>query len=169
MPREDEMQVGVFYSRPVITGGDEGSLPINLGGGEGNLLQIWALHWNIEAVFPGPNRQLFTGVALSSDPEHELAPLINFEDFQSHRALYGRALWIAGHDGIGDTTVSQESKAVPVYGLIRPRRQIMVWSILAGDAQGSMGIGLEVYYTPMGAPFTEREEVNRKFGKYRRS
>ena len=166
MPQDDNMQVGVFYHRASNPG--QGAIPIQLGGGEGNLVEMWACHWNFELVDAGPATVVFLGVALSSNPEHEDTPLENFQDFQSNKALYGRALIVADHDGIGDSTIVIPQQVIPTYGLIRPRRQIMVWALVMPEIE-VMGLGLEVYYIPSGAPFIEREEVNRKFGKYRRT
>lgn len=165
MPVDDEIQVGVFYFRPPSPG--SGSSPIEMGGGEGNLVRILACHWNFELVNTFSGAQTFFGVALSSNPEHELTPLVNFEDFQANKALYARSLEVLQHFGTGDTTAWRETQIIPVYGLVRPRRQIMVSTLLTQELV--TGIGLEVYYQAFSAPFTEREEVNRKYGKYRRT
>lgn len=178
MPQDDEMQVGVFYERSGAEVAVEGALPVEMGGGEGNLIRIWACHWTVELVklADTPSVDRFLGLALSSNPEHELVHLVNFQDFQSNKALYARALWtynslnvlIAGSDNvINREALLWQPKKVPCYGLVRPRRQMMVWSLLNGAAV--TGMGLEIYYTPFSATRTEREEVNRKYGKYRRS
>jgi len=167
MPPDDELQVAVFYDRFTV-GVKGGSLPIEMGGGEGNLVRIEACHWNFELFHTLPDLQAFFGAALSSNPEHELTPLANFEDFQQNKALYGRTLIVWEHAGIGDSTVWLPQQIIPVYGLIRPRRQIIVWSMVF-PSDGVYGLGLEVYYRAFSAPRTEREEVNRKYGKYRRS
>lgn len=168
MPPEDEMQVGVFYARTIALG--SAGVPVELGGGEGNLVRIWACHWNLEKTptqdgpFDG-----FLGMALSSNPEHEGTPPFTFADFQSDPALYARAIYLYAHDGIGDTTSFLNNKIVPCYGLVRPRRQIMTVLNLWTGLDIFTGVGLEVYYTPWSVPLTEREEINRKYGKYRRS
>ena len=182
MRHEDEMQVGIFYERSGEGAEERGSLPVELGGGEGNLVRIWACHWTVELVKIGVSPTItdrFLGIALSSNPEHELAPLIGFQDFQNNKALYARALWTFNHQSVivvngldhayasDRTALLWQPKVVPAYGLVRPRRQIMVWDLLNGGAV--TGMGLEVYYTAFGATRTEREEVNRKYGKYRRS
>lgn len=167
MPQDGEIQVGVFHDI------DEGLLPfehgkpVEMGGGEGNLIQIWACHWTIDFIKMGPEADRFVGVALSSNPEHELTPPLNFEVFMEDKALYARQLWSFSHDGIGDSDNGQVTRVIPCYGLIRPRRQIMVAVIINGEAV--VNWNLEVYYNAVGAVFTEREEVNRKYGKYRRS
>jgi len=167
MRQDDNMQVGVFYSRPgnlSVT-----ALEVVLGGGEGNLVQIWACHWNIEILDKRSDFDSFLGLALSSNPEHLLAPPIGFDGFQMDKALYARALWLQAHGGAGDTSAFTWNKVIPTYGLVRPRRQIMVMFMLQGGIEGATGLGLEVYYSPTEVPFTEREEINRKYGKYRRS
>lgn len=180
MPHEDEMQVAVFSARPNVQTTDNGSAPIEMGGGEGNLVRIWACHWAIELLkMPEEalSGDLFLGLALSSNPEHELTPLEDFVDFQDNKALYARGQWTWNFRAFAflqiegayasDRQAQTQTQIIPVYGLVRPRRQIFVWSLLAFTA--AMGLTLEVYYTAFGATRTEREEVNRKYGKYRRS
>lgn len=168
MPPEDEMQVGVFYVRTIALG--SAGIPVELGGGEGNLVKIWACHWNLEntPTEDGPFDG-FLGMALSSNPEHENNPIGLFAEFQSDPALYARAIYAYAHDGIGDTTSFLKNMVIPTYGLVRPRRQIMLVLNLWQQLEKFTGVGLEVYYTPWSVPSTEREEVNRKYGKYRRS
>ena len=166
MPQEGNMQVGVFYRR-VLADESLVSFVVDLGGGEGNLVQIWACHWNFETLEAAASHVFFLGAALSSNPEHENTPLESFEDFQFNKALYARTVIVSDHFGTGDSTVTVPQQIIPVYGLVRPRRQIAVIAKVA--LQINLGIGLEIYYTPVGATFTEREEVNRKYGKYRRS
>lgn len=168
MPLEDEMQVAVFYKRlPTL---EVAAIPVEMGGGEGNLVRLWACHWNIEFTDTrdGPVFS-FAGGGLSSNPEHETGPGIGFQDFQSDKSIYARAIWIYAHDGIGDTTSFATNKVIPLYGLVRPRRQLMMLVNLWGTLEEFNGFGLEVYYTPFSVPLDEREEVNRKYGKYRRS
>ncbi len=184
MPHEDEMQVAVFSARPDVTVTDNGSIPVEMGGGEGNLVRIWACHWAIELLRLTDSNaiDLFLGLALSSNPEHELTPLEDFVDYQENKALYARARWTYnsltrivfqtngidwGYAYASDLQTQAQTQIIPCYGVVRPRRQIMVWSLLAFTA--SIGLTLEVYYTAFGARRTEREEVNRKYGKYRRS
>lgn len=182
MPQDDEMQVGVFHAFSGTAISEEGSLPVELGGGEGNLVRIWACHWAIDFINlesdHGAGIDRLIGLGLSSNPEHELTPLVDFQDFQRSQAVYARAQWVFNHrhsslqNGINwadneDISVRTVPQLVPLYGLVRPRRQIMVWTLINGTAR--TGMRLEIYYTPFGATRTEREEVNRKYGKYRRS
>ena len=169
MPQDDEMQVGVFYLPEVGALTNIGQA-IEFGGGEGNLVRLWAAHWSIEFTDTrdGPVFS-FLGCAISSDPEHILNPPGGFQDALGHKALYARAIWNYAHDGIGDTTSFTNTQVIPLYGLVRPRRQVMTAIQLWGELEEVNSIGLEVYYTPMSAIRTEREEVNRKYGKYRRS
>lgn len=166
MPQDDELQVAVFYKRPPLMA--QGALPVEMGGGEGNLIKIRACHWNYDIIQASATHIIFIGVALSSNPEHAVKPLIDFVDFQRNKALYARALIISNHFGTGDSTITTNQQIIPCYDLIRPRRQIMVWSTLSPE-EDVIGLGLEIYYRTMGAPLTEREEVNRKYGKYRRT
>lgn len=167
MPPDDNVQVGVFFTR--LRAVEATGTVVELGGGEGNLVEILACHWNIENSPQEDSFAAFLGAALSSNPEHELLPPTQFDDFQQNRALYARQIWVYAHAGIGDTTSFFNTRVIPVYGLIRPRRQIMVVLNLWRPLETFTAIGLEVYYRPVSAPSTEREEVNRKYGKYRRS
>lgn len=160
MQVDGNVQVAVFHDRP--SSPDNGALIAEMGGGEGNLVRLLGAHWSIEGLVAG---QTLVGFALSSNPEHLPAGAGAFDFWLADKALYARAVWISnfvtsGYDSIG-------SIYVPLYGIIRPRRQIIVWTIINGEA--ATGFNLEVYYQPTTAPFTEREEVNRKYGKYRRS
>lgn len=168
MPQDDEMQVGVFRIPQIGSLGNIG-LPVEMGGGRGNLIRIWACHWSIEVTIARSQAIGFIGCALSSNPEHEFDPPLGFVGALGDKALYGRAIWNYAHNGEGDTTSFFQTQVIPVYGLVRPRRQIMTAIQLWGELELVNSIGLEVYYTPMSAPSTEREEVNRKYGKYRRS
>lgn len=176
MPQDDEMQVGVFSDRVDVAAVGTGSIPVEMGGGEGNLVRIWACHWGIELIKIADQNahDSLYGLALSSNPEHELTPLIGFIDYQENKALYARGQWsynsltrINGINYASDLQAQAQTQIIPCYGLVRPRRQLMVW-MLAG-LTASIGLRLEVYYTPFGAARNEREEVNRKYGKYRRT
>ena len=161
MRQDDKVQVAVFNARPAAP--DNGAIVAEMGGGEGNLVELLGAHWSIEGLVA---EQTLVGLALSSNPEHFPAGAGDFVAWLADKALYARAVWISniltsGYDSIG-------SQVIPLYGLIRPRRQIIVWTIINGEST-STGFNLEIYYRPASAPFTEREEVNRKYGKYRRS
>jgi len=170
MQVEGEIQVGVFYYRiPLPAATAYRSIPIEMGGGEGNLVRLWAIHYNLELIKAIVPATYFIGIALSSNPEHENNPIDDFAIWQSDKALYGRHLWIADNTGTGNFAFWRKEAIIPLYGLVRPRRQIMSILMFQYSAELLCGVGAEVYYQPTGAVADEREIVNRKYGKYKRS
>lgn len=160
------IQVANFYTRE--SSPSNGGRQVEMGGGEGNLVEIIAVHYFIENLAVDANHDILIQQGLSSNPEHIDIGAGAFDVFPQSKAIYAKSAIISNHDGTGDTTATRWADRVRVYRLVRPRRQIWVWSILNGSA--ATGIWIEIYYEP----FTEsnaadRDRVNREFGKYRRS
>jgi hypothetical protein len=159
----NDVQVAVAGLR-VPSGNTVDSAVVEMGGGEGNLVELLAVHWHVESVQGGAAVLLVAG--LSSNPEHELSPPADFIESMQDPAVYGRASWTGQLHTSGFD--SQNGVVIPLYGLIRPRRQIMVF-ININDTTLTQFTG-EVYYEPFTEPNrVDRERVNREFGKYRRS
>lgn len=138
--------------------------PMELGGGEGNLVKLVAVHWHIESIQFTSAVLILAGI--SSNPEHELTPPFDFDSFMQNKAIYGRGSWTAA--ALTSGFDSQNGVVVPLYGLIRPRRQIMIVSVINSTA--ATRVTGEVYYEPfVETNRVERDRVNREFGKYRRS
>lgn len=157
----DDVQVAVVHERPESS--DFGSKIIEMGGGEGNVVELIAVHWHIELV---NGAIMWQSLALSSNPEHLLTPPADIASNQLDVALYGRAVWIGRTDAVGESWVAG-TIVVPLYGIIRPRKQIMVWGIIASTSV--VGLTGEIYYRPVVLAQRDRDSINRKYGKYRRS
>jgi hypothetical protein len=139
-----------------------------MGGGDGNLVRIVAVHYFIENLAVDANADLLIQQGLSSNPEHNDVGAGAFDVFPQDKAIYAKSAIISNHDGVLDSTATRWADRVPCYGLVRPRRQIWVWSILNGEA--ATGIWIEVWYEPFEETNkVQRDRVNREFGKYRRS
>lgn len=160
------VHVGIFSTRQ--TSPVNGGQVIEMGGGDGNLVRILACHWGIELLDVGADADRIIELGLSSNPEHDQVGAGTFDEFVANKAVYAKATIIHNHDGAGDSDATRWNKVIPCYGLVRPRRQIFVWSIINGNV--ATGLWLEVWYEPFAEMNrVERDRVNREYGKYRRS
>lgn len=137
---------------------------VELGGGEGNLVELLAVHWHIESV--QATAAVLITAGLSSNPEHLATPPADFVAAMQDKAIYGRGVWTGAFVTSGFD--SQNGVVVPLYGLVRPRRQVGIVTII--NAAAATQVTGEVYYNPFTETNTvERDRVNREYGKYRRS
>ncbi|GAI85755.1 unnamed protein product [marine sediment metagenome] len=160
------IEVGVFNHR--ASGFDNGGQVLELGGGEGNLVRLFGCHYGIELINVAANADVLIQMGLCSDPETAPAGAGDFEQFIINKSVYAKATLQSNHDGTGDSTATRWNKVIPCYGIVRPRRQVFVWSVINGEV--ATGLWLEVWYEPFEETNkVERDRVNREYGKYRRS
>lgn len=166
MPHEDDVKVASFDVHDEDGVAFERGLPIEVGG-RGKVVQLWGAHYlltNMDTALTF--MQFVTG--LSENPEHVLNPPASAIAMSQSRAVYGRAHWNAGWAGAAGTW-NTLGMWVPLYGIIRPRRQVWVMVGVQGESVQFNPV-LELYYTPIDTlPRQVINAVNRSRGKYRRS
>ena len=131
----------VMHNR--VTSPDFGAQIVEMGGGEGNVVELLAVHWSFELWQSGSTSWI--SLAISSNPEHLLAPPIDLAFFQADPALYGRATWIMRNNPPAALTAT--TLVIPLYEMIRPRKQLFVWGLINGDSL--TGMTGELYYRPV--------------------
>jgi len=139
-------------------------------GGKGSVVSMVGIHHFSPANTPelAAGAQIW-GSALSSNPDHAGDLALGLDEFYSSPALYGTAVSTARliTTVTGAAATQYRSIYTPLYGIIRPRRQIWVQYLVGLD--GSLRYGIEVYYEEVVGPQVAIDAVDRKFGKYRRS
>ena len=163
MPPEGNTQVAVVSFRAAT---DTGASVVFEIGARGVAVELIAIHYQFSGGWlPDANRQLFIG--LSSNPVHQQTPPVSIDQFLVDRAVYG----IGYHHFLqvltveGARTILLETLVIPLYGLVRPRRQILV---ATGASGGAIQMRAEVYYRPTSLSRVDLDTLNLKYGKYRR-
>ena len=160
MPEEGKLQM-VAFSRN-IAADDFGGSPVEMGA-RGEAVELWGLHLVIGEMAVVVSQSLM--VALSSNPRHELTPPGSEDAFIVDPALYGMAMARkTTHTNVGEISIPQSF--VPLYGMVRPRRQIVVWSFIRPSA--TVVFRVEIYYRPVSLGKEDLNALNLKYGKYRR-
>lgn len=166
MHPEDDIEVAVSYWRTGASPTYE-SKPIEMGA-RGEVVSILGVHYSLDYLVSGVLGYRY--IALSSNPGHELTPPSTQDLFFGDKAFYAFASFInvfkvtGDHYGLNDHFFSI---FVPLYGMVRPRRQIICIGNLVGNEQ--FRLRTEVYYRPVHLGQPDLVTINRKFGKYRRS
>lgn len=151
------------YFSPVYAG-----LPISFGA-VGQAVKLHAVHYSFD--FFVASASLYVTCALSTNPQHELNPPGDQDLFYQDEALYGFASLLYGQsrDGInwGLSASIPATIVIPLYGIIRPRRQVLVFYFLHSGQY--IRIRTEVYYEPITLDRVSLDALDRKYGKYRRT
>lgn len=169
MHPDDEIQVATFALPPDEQFVYSIGFPIELGG-RGKVVRMWSVHYHTYFL-DGDSQTIRIRQALSENPEHELRAPVLTAEFAQDKALYARSIvdseivnFAANQVGVRQW----ESRVVPLYGLIRPRRQI--WVNIITQGLKDMSPCIEVYYSPVSdLPRPIIDTINRARGKYRRS
>ena len=162
MPAEGNVQIVSYYT--TLAASDFRSTVLEMGA-RGEAVELIGINFSIES-FPAAEQQ-FMAVGLSSNPTHGDSPPSSLPAIMENKAIY--ALFMARHTefvgaaGVWQTSI--ETKVIPLFGLIRPRRQILVWGF-GGDSVSAFRA--EVFYRPVSLGKTELDTLNLKYGKYRR-
>jgi len=163
MPLEDNSVEVLVISHATESGASSEASPIEMGG-QGKLVQLLGIHYICNTIATPPGAWHLC-LGLSSNPNHLLNPPAGREPFIRDISIYGSFIHL--HRAAGDGTSHSLSTAIiPLYGLIRPRRQIFV---IRADTTTAIEIRVEVYYRPIAIQGIIRNVIDRKFGKYRRS
>ena len=150
-----------------LTGTGQEGVVAELGGGKDNLVAIVAVHYGLDFIEVDANADRLVQLGMSSNPEHENVGAGGITAFVTDPAVYAKATLTHNHDGIGDSAATEWSHEVPCYGLVRPRRQIWVLGLVTA---ATVGFWAEVWYDDdVQVSQGDRDAVNRKYGKYRRS
>lgn len=137
-------------------------------GALGQAVKLKAVHWHIDFATSTTNNYL--AMALSSNPRHDLNPPGDQDLFFEDESLYGFGSFVYNQAAAGSDyarMVTFYSIIIPLYGLIRPRRQRIVWYHLASGIQ--IRLRAEIYYEAIELDRVTLETLDRKYGKYRRT
>ena len=171
MPQDGnlDLQVARFDHEGNLTEGDYIGHSIELGG-RGRLVQMWGIHHYLGTPSAEEGFGQFIS-ALSSNPQNAGEhPDFGIGQLFADKSLYGTLMRnyrtaIAGVSG--GFALWTETWVVPLYGIIRPRRQI--WVLWFGqNIVGSDKAGIEIYYSEIPMPRQDVISANRKYGKFRR-
>lgn len=149
-------------------------------GARGQAVQLWAVHYHVYNSLADV-ALTWLGIALCENPDiadkypgGPAAFRTGFGSvlFQRTASLYGRATWHMrrGTTGLGDTgsyNRDVNSVIVPLYGIVRPRRQVLLACGIGYTAK--IDVGAEIYYTAVGGVPDLISAVDLARGKYRRS
>lgn len=170
MRQGDNVHMVTVWARPASP--EYGSRVIEFGA-RGNAVRLLAVHYSSD--FFQANSSAYLSCALSEDPRHEVTPPSTQELFHENaKALYGKYNWIhaqvidAGAGEAYGVTGMLQTAVIPLYGIIRPRRQIFVYYWLHSTGPQTRLIA-EVYYEPVSLDRTTLDTLDRKYGKYRRT
>ncbi|KKL81201.1 hypothetical protein LCGC14_1997140 [marine sediment metagenome] len=164
MPAEGEIQVAnVHVGGLTSTGG--AAFPFEAGA-RGEAVRLLAVHYSYQPFPANGSYLIFAG--LSSNPETSTAPPASFLAFLADKAIYGASAYsineVVGAAGVWQVRTS--TQVIPLYGIIRPRRQLVVVHMTIG---GIFEIKAEIYYQPVALGKTDLDALNLKYGKYRRT
>jgi len=161
-----DVQIARFFDGRDFTFGQQRGTVIELGG-RGGVVQLWATHHYV-GTWQGGNGNAFLFSGLSSNPDDvgEDAAL-GLDELFANKAIYGSAAWTSNNNAAaGGWSSFSWTKVIPLYGIIRPRRQ--VWILHEVGQSLTHRVGLEIYYSEIDASKTQEAQVNYKYGKYRR-
>ncbi len=164
MPDEGKVQI-VRRSLVIPTGARPISTPVEMGA-KGEAVELLGIH---TSLFNFSSLDTFTLItALSFNPSHEQLTPTDRIAMIADPALYGTSLSFKSEDLTveGGRVYEQNTQIIPLYGLVRPRRQILVVLYTSIGATGH--IRIEIYYRPIRLSKVDLDSLNLKFGKYRR-
>ena len=169
MRQEGETQVLVHWMSTLETNPSI-SVPIEAGA-RGELIAINSVIYTPPDISTTVHMILMT--ALSTNPEHEAKPPASIKEFMESKALYAKKVWINEGSIIPNAggyaiAWSIETKAIELYGLLRPRRQIWVVYAVSMIPQYKW-FGLEVNYRPVKIDDITLSEYNQRYGLYKRT
>jgi len=166
LPEGDLVEV-LVASHETSAGAVSEAIPIEMGG-QGKLVELLGVHYLVN--YPGsPTGPFILCLGLSSNPNHLLTPPAHRAAFLEDVSIYGAHIHCMAPVTAGENYATShviDTKIIPLYGIIRPRRQVFV---VRGDTGTAILIRIEVYYRPIAVKGVLRNVIDRKFGKYRRS
>lgn len=136
------------------------AIAIEFGIATGESIELWGVIYSFKNEENGDWENIET--ALSTDPSHLLNPPAALIQESSCYAYFKRSKRVTGTTHIAEL----ESFVLPLYGLVRPKRQI--W-IVANNIGLTQPFRLEVYWSQFKASLEDIATINRKYGKYRRT
>lgn len=162
----DLIKKKVIFVRPLAS--TYTATPVEFPIGINQAVSLIAIHWHIETIH-SPSTDALVVCALSENPEHELNPPTGVAEFQGDPDLYGMATFLTSwtHSGTeGQSQTSFGTLVIPLYGMLRPKRQVAVFANIWGVTIGIRG---EIYYEPEIPSREIVNAINRRYGKYRRA
>lgn len=160
MPEEGKVQV-VSVTR--LFGTNESNNAVIEMGARGQAVELLGVHYTLSNLSAATSIGIEIG--LSSNPENEGFPFIGSVTPNFDPSVYG--YWdysILTLTGVGHV-VREPQGIIPLYGLVRPRRQVLIFVFNGGTAE----LRTEVYYRSVSLVKEDLDSLNLKFGKYRRT
>lgn len=140
-------------------------VPISFGvGRRDRAVELLGIHYFLEGMVPSAGIGLW-GMALSENPEHQNG--MNIPTLVE--AFLDSAIYAFGFKWENLVTTGNRSSDgiyVPLYGLLVPFRQAVIFWNSAGD---TANMKAEAYYRPAAVGRDELESLNRQKGAYRRT
>jgi len=140
-------------------------------GSESKAVKLLGVHYSCDNIIMHVDAYLC--MALSSNPTHELNPPFDVASFHSDPSLYGRWNYQNRQLVTNENTevfvqqLKTETAVIPLYGLIRPRRQILCY--YWGQSVYLNRLVAEIFYKPVMLDRESLASLDRKYGKYRRT
>jgi len=141
------------------------AVPVEFPVGLNQVVSLIAVHWSIEFTRLAAGQGLFWA-ALSENPNHLATPPAGVAEFQGDPDMYGMACFIGNMAGAHFNPTVLQPHVIPLYGILRPKRQVAVFANVWGT---NLGCRCEIYYEeeePAGAIV---DAISRRSGKSRRS
>ena len=161
MPEEGNIQVKVMSQ--LLTSVTEVSRVAEMGA-KGEAVRLEQISLSIAPAFGELDISLAVG--LSSNPVH-LTSVLNALGIMSDPAIYGVLSTMGGFFAGGSQSLHR-TISMDLKGIIRPRRQILLWAYASGDSSVVLG-RVEILYRPIQLGKVDLDALNLKYGKYRRS
>ena len=161
MPADVKVSTYSFDFEPYLVN----ARPIEFGVAINESVSLLGIKYNIETVTAHMNNDNFM-VALSSDPGHIANPPANINALFRDKSIY--AMWSRLFTVVGpqNYTLIVETKCIDLYGLIRPKRQVL---LTAFWRETLASLQVEIYWQQLSRSIEETATTNRKYGKYRRT
>ncbi|KKL76935.1 hypothetical protein LCGC14_2039890 [marine sediment metagenome] len=162
MPVAGKVQVASLHISSNVSTGQGFAFQI---GARGEAVELLGVHYFYTGGPMNVDHSLLLGI--SSNPGHLTNPPSTLVGFLADKAIYGENIrdyrqLITVEGG----RVSQiQTVIIPLYGLVRPRRQILVSLATTPSVQE---VRAEVYYRPVTLSKIELDSLDLKYGKYRR-
>ncbi|MBA7689331.1 hypothetical protein ES703_97837 [subsurface metagenome] len=141
------------------------SRPIEFGA-KGDAVRLFEAHYSVREAHVETGTTIRAYFALTTDPAFLVTPPL-YAAFFTDDSFYGRGIYVVRTTSTVDI-VKFESLIIPLWGIIRPRRQI--FCAIASQAEHSpQYVNAEFFYESVDLSLPDMASLNRKYGKYRRT
>lgn len=169
MPAEDRPTELAIITVHELTSPVAMTVPFDAGA-RGEVIELIAVHYTFSNPDLVPGR-LAMGLFSNPSPAARANPLVGLTYLRESPDVYGFFQWdswvTVTAPGTGTVENFTTTEIIPLYNLIRPRRQLL--AISWGQGVVTIGLRVEIYYRPKSLPKHEIDLINRKYGLYRRT